>query len=557
MMKVLQGKGVSDGIAIGKIRLYVRDEINVMRTKIDDPEAELLRYNTARLEAMEQLNALYKSALTEMGENNAMIIGVHCMMLEDPDYNNSVEGLIRRHSVNAEYAVSVTADNFARLFAVMEDDYMRERAADIRDISRRVLKCLTHKQSQQPADDDDYCIICAQDLSPSETVQLDKKKVLGFCTARGSSTSHTAILARTMAIPAVTGLGEELSELHDGDELIVDGSTGRLYINPDEPTRKEMFRKLEKAHRRNERLSELRGHDNITIDGQRVNLYANVGGIEDIEAALKNDCGGIGLFRSEFLYLESSEAPSEEKQFQTYKQILERMEGKRVVIRTLDIGADKQCSCFRMGCEENPALGLRGIRFCLANPAILKTQLRALYRASAYGWLAIMFPMIISVDEIRRVKMLIGAVKEELRVEGIPFREDVEIGVMIETPAAVMISDLLAKEVDFFSVGSNDLTQYTLAVDRQNPEVEHYCDPRHIALMRMIRVATENAHKHGAWIGICGEAGADLELTEALLAMHVDEISVTPTSILPLREKIRGLDLTRREKILDSIGAAW
>ena len=557
MMKILQGKGVSVGIAHGKVRLYIRDEINVMRTRIDDPDEELRRYNEARREAMEQLNALYKNALSEIGESNAMIFGVHCMMLEDPDYNSSVEGIIRRQNVNAEYAVAVTADNFARLFAVMEDDYLRERASDVRDISRRVLKCLTHMQSQLMDTDDEGCIICAQDLSPSETVQLDKKKVLAFCTARGSSTSHTAILARTMSIPAVAGLGEELSELHDGDEVIVDGGTGRLYINPEEVTRKEMLHKLEMATRRMAFLSTLRGHDNITQDGHRVNLYANVGGLEDISAALENDCGGIGLFRSEFLYLDDGEVPSEEKQFETYKQILERMEGKRVVIRTLDIGADKQYGCFTLAKEENPALGFRGIRFCFAYPEIFRTQLRALYRASVYGWLGIMFPMIISVSEIRRIKEIIEEVKAELRAEGIPFREDVELGVMIETPSAVMISDLLAKEVDFFSVGSNDLLQYTLAVDRQNPEVEHYCDTRHIALLRMIRVTAENAHKNGAWIGICGEAGADLELTEAFLAMGVDELSVTPSAILPLREKIRGLDLSRREKILSAIGAAW
>ncbi|MBE6901050.1 MAG: phosphoenolpyruvate--protein phosphotransferase [Ruminococcaceae bacterium] len=555
-MKIIQGKGVSSGIALGRVRMYIRDEINVMRINIDNPDAEYERYNAARLEAMAQLNALYKNALTEMGENNAMIFGVHCMMLEDPDYNNSVEGIIRRQSVNAEYAVAATADNFARMFAVMEDDYLRERASDVRDISRRVLKCLMHKQVQQ-MDANDSCVICAQDLAPSETVQFDKKKVLAFCTARGSSTSHTAILARTLGIPAVTGIGDELAELRDGDAIIVDGGTGRLYINPDELTYREMLHKLECAKHRTAYLSTLRGHDNITQDGHRVNLYANVSSLEDVAIALDNDCGGIGLFRSEFLYLDRGEAPTEEQQFLIYRQILERMEGKRVVIRTLDIGADKQYGCFTLAKEENPALGLRGIRFCLANPMLFKTQLRALFRASAYGWLAIMFPMIISVEEIRRIKEIITDVKDELRREHLPFREDVELGVMIETPAAVMISDLLAKEVDFFSVGSNDLTQYTLAVDRQNPEVEQYSDPRHVALLRMIRITCENAHKVGAWVGICGEVGADEELTEAFLAMGVDELSVTPTEILPLREKIRGLDLSRREKILSAIGVAW
>lgn len=556
MMKILQGKGVSDGIAYGKVQLYIRDEINVMRSRIDDADEELARYNAARLEAMEQLNALYKNALSEIGETNAMIFGVHCMMLEDPDYNNSVEGIIRRQSVNAEYAVAVTSDNFARLFAVMEDDYLRERASDVRDISRRVLKCLLHQQSQQVRSGEGS-IICAQDLSPSETVQLDKSTVLAFCTARGSSTSHTAILARTMGIPAVTGLGDELSELHDGDEIIVDGGTGRLYINPDELTRSEMLRKLEKAKHRKAFLDTLRGHDNVTQDGHRINLFANVAAIEDISIAQKNDCGGIGLFRSEFLYLDSGEAPSEQKQFETYKEILQRMDDKRVIMRTLDIGADKQFGCFSLSQEENPALGLRGVRFCFAHPKVFRTQLRALYRASVYGWLGIMFPMIISVEEIRSIKTIIEEVKSELRAEGLPFREDVELGVMIETPAAVMISDLLAKEVDFLSIGTNDLTQYTLAVDRQNPEVEHYCDTKHIALMRMIRIAAENAHKNGAWIGICGEIGADTSLTEVFLAMGVDELSVTPSAILPLREKVRGLDLSRREKILASIGTAW
>ena len=556
MMKIIQGKGVSGGIALGRVRMYIRDEINVMRISVEDADAEFERYNAARLEAMAQLNSLYKNALTEMGENNAMIFGVHCMMLEDPDYNSSVEGIIRRQSVNAEYAVAATADNFARMFAVMEDDYLRERASDVRDISRRVLKCLMHKQAQTMSANDSS-IICAQDLAPSETVQFDKRKVLAFCTARGSSTSHTAILARTLGIPAVTGLGDELAELRDGDAIIVDGGTGRVYINPDELTYREMLHKLECAKHRTAYLSTLRGHENITQDGHRVNLYANISGLEDVGIALDNDCGGIGLFRSEFLYIDSEELPTEEQQFGVYRQILERMDGKRVVIRTLDIGADKQYGCLTLEKEENPALGLRGIRFCLANPALFKTQLRALYRASAYGWLAIMFPMIISVEEIRRIKDIISEVKEELRREHLPFREDVELGVMIETPAAVMISDLLAKEVDFFSIGSNDLTQYTLAVDRQNPEVEHYCDARHVALLRMIRITCENAHKTGAWVGICGEAGADAELTEAFLAMGVDELSVTPTEILPLREKIRGLDLSRREAILSAIGAVW
>ena len=555
-MKILQGKGVSQGIAFGKVKFFRRDEVSVKRGRVEDADAELVRYLNAKRAALAQLDELYTRTLSEAGKQEAEIFSVHRMMIEDPDFNSSVERIIRRQNINAEYAVAMTSRNFAEMFSIIEDDFMRERVADVQDVSNRLVRCLMNKQASQQ-DNRGKCVVCADDFSPSETAQMDRDSVVSLCTSRGSATSHTAILARTLGIPAVVGLRDEFYEICDGDEIIVDGGSGLLYVDPDEETKERMQRRQaeELLHRR--RLNELRGRDNITRDGHRIGLYANIGGLEDIDAAILNDCGGIGLFRSEFLYLDSSEPPSEELQYDIYRQALSRMKGKRVIIRTLDIGADKQASCFVLPREENPALGVRGIRFCFANPEVFRTQLRALLRASVHGRLGIMFPMIISVSEIRRIKEIIEEVKAELRAEGIPFREDVELGVMIETPSAVMISDLLAKEVDFFSVGSNDLLQYTLAVDRQNPEVEHYCDTRHIALLRMIRVTAENAHKNGAWIGICGEAGADLELTEAFLAMGVDELSVTPSAILPLREKIRGLDLSRREKILSAIGAAW
>ena len=552
-MITMQGKGVSCGIAMGTVRVYFRDEINVQRISVKDTQAELTRYKEAKEQALAELNELYKKALKEIGEEDALIFGMHCMMLEDPDYNNSIEGIIRRQKVNAEYAVVLTMENLRRVFDVMEDSYIRERAADVQDVSQRVLKCLTHhKTIRREAQQDS--VVCADDLSPSETIQLDRNNILAFCTARGSATSHTAILARTMGIPAVTGLGDGLLHLNDGDEIIVDGDSGMVYVNPDDVTRAAMSSKREEHLRRTHHLRSLRDRDNITQDGHRINIYANIGGVADIPAALENGAGGIGLMRSEFLYLDRSEAPSEEEQFAIYRTALEKMEGKRVIIRTLDIGADKQARCFRHEQEENPALGIRGIRFCFAHPEVFRIQLRALYRASVYGKLAIMFPMISSIEDVRMCKAVIAQVKRELEQQGIPYCKDVEIGVMIETPGSVLITDLLAREVDFFSIGSNDLTQYTLAADRQNPYLEQYFNTRHISLMRMIRIAAENAHKNGAWIGICGELAADTDLTETFLAMGIDELSVSPPAILPLREKILSLNMSQKERILAEIG---
>lgn len=551
-MKVIQGKGVSGGIALGRIRLYRRDELSVMQENIDDPEEELRRFETAKQTAISQLDALYEHALKEVGEENARIFDVHRMLIEDPDYNESVEETIRSKCVNAEYAVALAADSFSEMFAAMEDEYMRERSADVLDISDRIMKCLLNK-SHELKHGGEGCIICADDLSPSETVQLDRESILAVCTAHGSGNSHTAILARTMGLPAVTNLGEAFYDLKDDAEIIVDGGSGTLYIEPDIRTKKRMLKKRADMLRYNERLKWLRGKDNVTRDGHRVNVYANVNSVEDIGAALENDCGGIGLFRSEFLYLGSTSYPTEEYQYRTYRRILERMHGKRVIIRTLDIGADKQIGYFNLAKEENPALGYRAIRICLSRPDIFKTQLRALLRASVHGKLGIMFPMIISLEEIREIKALLAQAKSELAAEKKPYSEDVEIGVMIETPAAVMISDLLAREVDFFSIGSNDLAQYTLAVDRLSSDLEGIFDTRHKALLRMIKMAADNAHSSGAWIGICGELGGDTELTEVLLAMGIDGFSVSPSRILPLREKIQSLDLTRGEELLSRV----
>lgn len=549
-MKIIQGKGVSGGIAFGRIRLYRRADISVNQLRIDDPDEELRRFDAAKQQALQQLDRLYERALTEVGEENAQIFDAHRMLLDDPDYNDSVEGTIRSLFVNAEYAVSVASDDFSEMFAAMEDEYMRERSADVRDVSRRIMRCLLDLSEDA---DDDSCggsVICADDLSPSETVQLGRETVLAFCTAQGSANSHTAILARTMNIPAVTGIGEEFFYLKGGEEVIVDGASGTLYIDPDLATKKEMLRKRAAEMKRRESLMTLRGMDNVTKDGRRVNVLANVAGLQDVSAAIDNDCGGIGLFRSEFMYLESSDYPTEEYQFRIYKRVLESMKGKRVIIRTLDIAADRQTELFGSDRIDNPALGFRAIRVCLNRPDIFRTQLRALMRASVYGNLGIMFPMIISVEEIRETKALLAQVREELKAEGIPYRDDVEIGIMIETPAAVMISDLLAKEVDFFSIGSNDLTQYTLAADRLNPEFDSHSYVHHKALLRMIKMTADNAHKEGAWVGICGELGGDTTLTELFIAMGVDEFSVAPSQILPLRERILGLDMSGGEKVL-------
>ena len=537
-MITISGKSVFGGVSIGKLLFYQRKEKVVKRTRIDDVDAEWKRFLEAKDTAVAQLKGLYDKALEDVGEANAMIFEIHQMMLEDLDYLESIENIIRTQEVNAEFAVATTADNFARMFAAMDDAYMQGRAADVKDVSERVLDILCGVDSGLK-DMKEPCIIAADDLAPSETVQLDKSKVLGFATMYGSSNSHTAILARTMNIPAVIGLGEELRKEYSGKEAVIDGFTGTLYIDPDEETMAEMKEKRAKDLEQKALLEQLKGKENVTKSGQKINIYANIGDVSDLGAVLKNDAGGIGLFRSEFLYLGNTDFPTEEQQFSVYKQVAESMAGKKVIIRTLDIGADKQVDYFGLDKEENPALGYRAIRICLTRPEIFKTQLRALYRAAVYGNISIMFPMIISVGEVRRIKEIIAEVKEELKSEGIPYREDVELGIMIETPASVMVSRELAKEVDFFSVGTNDLTQYTLAIDRQNSKLDEFYDPHHPAVLAMIKMAAENAHAEGAWIGICGELGADLELTEEFLRMGLDELSVSPSMVLPLRKRIR------------------
>ena len=537
-MITIQGKSVFGGVSIGKLMFYKRNEKVIKREHISDADAEWKRFEAAKGQAVDQLKELYEKALEDVGEANAMIFEIHQMMLEDLDYLESIENIIRSQEVNAEYAVATTADNFAQMFASMDDAYMQGRAADVKDVSERVLDILCGvsagvKEMTEP------CIIAADDLAPSETVQLDKSKVLGFATMYGSSNSHTAILARTMNIPAVIGLGETLSSQYDGKMAVIDGFTGILYVDPDEETLARMQEKRAKDLEQKELLNQLKGKENVTRSGQKINVYANIGNVSDLGAVLRNDAGGIGLFRSEFLYLENSTFPTEEQQFAVYKQVAESMAGKKVIIRTLDIGADKQVDYFNLDKEENPALGYRAIRICLTRPEIFKTQLRALYRAAVYGNLSIMFPMIISVSEVKKIKEIIAEVQAELKAEGIPYKEDVELGVMIETPAAVMISRELAKEVDFFSVGTNDLTQYTLAIDRQNQKLDTFYDPHHPAVLAMIKMAADNAHAEGKWIGICGELGADLELTEEFLKMGLDELSVSPALVLPLRKRIR------------------
>ncbi len=537
-MITISGKSVFGGVSIGKLLFYQRNSKVIKRTHIDDVDAEWKRFQEAKDTAVDQLKGLYEKALADVGEANAMIFEIHQMMLEDLDYLESIENIIRTQEVNAEYAVATTADKFAQMFAAMDDAYMQGRAADVKDVSERVLDILSGadtglKEMKEP------CIIAADDLAPSETVQLDKSKVLGFATQYGSSNSHTAILARTMNIPAIIGMGEELLKEYSGRDAIIDGFTGTLYIDPDEETLKAMQEKREKDLEQKALLEQLKGKENITKSGQKINVYANIGNVSDLGAVLKNDAGGIGLFRSEFLYLENTDFPTEEQQFSVYKQVAESMAGKKVIIRTLDIGADKQVDYFGLDKEDNPALGYRAIRICLTRPEIFKTQLRALYRAAMFGNISIMFPMIISVNEVLRIKEIIAEVKEELKNEGIPYKEDVELGIMIETPASVMVSRELAKEVDFFSVGTNDLTQYTLAIDRQNSKLDEFYDPHHPAVLAMIKMAAENAHAEGAWIGICGELGADLELTEEFLKMGLDELSVSPSMVLPLRKRIR------------------
>lgn len=537
-MITIQGKGVYGAVAIGQISFFERGEISVKRERVADTAKERERFEKARKFALGELSALYDKALKEIGETNAQIFDIHQMMLEDLDYIDSVANIIENQHMNAEYAVAVTADNFAMMFSSMDDEYMKERAADVKDVSNRLLRCFKQTDGSRSLTGDGL-IICADDLAPSETVQLDKSKVLAFVTQKGSLNSHTAILARTMNIPAVVGAGEALAPEYDGKTAIVDGYTGEVFIDPDEDTLAKMQQKKQEDEKKKALLSELKGKENVTLDGRKINIFANIGGLSDIGAVLLNDAGGIGLFRSEFLYLENSDFPSEEQQFTTYKKVLESMAGKKVIIRTLDIGADKKIDYFHLDPEENPALGYRAIRICLAQKEVFKTQLRALYRASVFGNLSIMFPMIISREEILEIKQIVENVKQELKEEGVPFCDDVEIGIMIETPAAAVISDVLAPEVDFFSVGTNDLTQYTLAVDRQNPKLDRFYDPHHEAVLRLIQFATDNAHKHGKWIGICGELGADLSLTERFLKMGIDELSVSPALVLSLRDKVR------------------
>ena len=538
VMQTYRGKSVFGGVAVGKICVYQKGEQTVKRTKIENTEQEKARFNAAVQESIRQLGELYEKAVKEVGEANAAIFEIHQIMLEDEDYLDAVQNIIDTQKVNAEYAVAVTGDNFAQMFAAMEDEYMRGRAADVKDISERIVRVLSGGAGQG-IHTDEPVIILADDLAPSETVQLEKDKVLSFVTVHGSVNSHTAILARTMSIPALIGTDVALDETVDGKFAVVDGTNGVLYVEPDEETLETMRRRQQEEQEKKELLQTLKGRETVTMDGKKIRLYANIGNSKDLASVIQNDAAGIGLFRSEFLYLEKETFPTEEEQFQVYKQVAETMAGKPVIIRTLDIGADKQCDYFELKKEENPAMGCRAIRICLTRPEIFKTQLRALYRASAYGQIAIMFPMIISVKEVKQIKVIIEEVKAELREAQIPFREDVELGIMIETPAAVMISDLLAKEVDFFSIGTNDLTQYTLAIDRQNSKLDNIYDAHHPAVLRMIQQTIENGHKAGCWVGICGELGADMTLTETFLKMGIDELSVSPTFVLPIRKLIR------------------
>ena len=534
-MEKYTGKSIFKGIAIGKILFYQKGEQPVKRVKVEDTAEQIKRYEDARAKAAEQLQGLYEKALKEVGEANAAVFEVHQMMLEDDDYIDSVVNIIETQQVNAEFAVATTGDNFAKMFAEMEDDYFKARAADVKDISERMVNILSGNESGGALGDEPV-IVVAEDLAPSETVQMDKEKLLAFVTRLGSANSHTAILARTMNIPALIEV--DIKEEWNGKMAVVDGYTGTFYIDPDEETLKKMQEKKEEDIKARELLQELKGKEDITVDGKHIKLYANIGGVKDVTSVLANDAAGIGLFRSEFLYLEADNYPDEEAQFQAYKTVAENMAGKKVIVRTLDIGADKQVDYFNLAHEENPAMGYRAIRICLDRRDIFRTQLRALLRASAYGNNGIMYPMIISVDEVKEIKKIVESIKTELTEKGIEYGE-VEQGIMIETPAAVMISDLLAEEVDFFSIGTNDLTQYTLAIDRQNSKLDNIYDSHHPAVLRMIQKTIENGHKAGCWVGICGELGADMTLTETFLKMGIDELSVSPTFVLPIRKLIR------------------
>ena len=544
-MEKYQGKSVYRAIAVGRISIFKRQDVQVKRIKVEDINAEIARLEAAKENAIAQLQEIYEKALREVGEANAQIFEIHMMMVEDDDYNEAIIEMIHGQNVNAEYAVAVTADNFAEMFSSMDDSYMQARAADVRDISNRIIACMSDVGCDNSVSDEKV-IICADDLAPSETVSLDKDKVLAFVTAHGSSNSHTAILARNMNIPAIIGVGEQfLGQIKDGDMAIADGFAGQFIWDPDEETLAAAKQKLEAESEKKALLQKLKGKENITLDGTRINIYANIGSVDNIGAVLLNDAGGIGLFRSEFLYLENNDYPTEEEQFKVYKRALESMATKKVIIRTLDIGADKQADYFKLDKEENPALGLRAIRLCLSRPEIFKVQLRALYRASVYGKLGIMFPMITSVSELEKILAICEQVKKELTADNIEYADSIELGIMIETPAAAIISDKLAAMVDFFSVGTNDLTQYTLACDRQNPHIERFCDPHHEAILRLIEMSAQNAHKYGAWIGICGELAADTTLTETFLRMGIDELSVSPSFVLKVRDAVRKIDLTK------------
>ena len=540
-MEKFAGKSIFRKVAIGKIFFYEKNTAVVKRTKIEDAKTELDRFEHAKETAKAQLQNLYEKALQEVGDSGAAIFEVHMMMIDDLDYNGSIQNMIESQSVNAEYAVAMTGDNFSTMFAEMDDDYMKARAADVKDISERLVSVLSGVDNDM-GNLDEPVILVADDLAPSETVQMDKSKLLAFVTEHGSSNSHTAILARTMNIPAIIGVPIK-KEWH-GHMAIVDGYAGCVIIDPDEEEIEKAQKAVAEEEEKQKLLKALKGEKTITKDGKEIHLYANIGSVADTAAVLMNDAEGIGLFRSEFLYLESDTYPTENEQFNAYKTVAENMAGKKVIIRTLDIGADKQVDYFELDKEENPALGYRAIRICLTRQEVFKTQLRALLRASAYGNISIMFPMIIAVDEVRKIKQILKEVKDELREQGIPFK-DVEVGVMIETPAAVMVSEQLAQEVDFFSIGTNDLTQYTLAIDRQNPKLDEFYDAHHPAVLKLIQMTIENGHKGGAWVGICGELGADLELTETFLRMGVDELSVSPTFVLPIRNRVRSLDLSQ------------
>ncbi|MCI8859606.1 MAG: phosphoenolpyruvate--protein phosphotransferase [Lachnospiraceae bacterium] len=538
-MDTYTGKSIFKKIAIGKILFYQKGEQTIKRTHIEEVDAELKRYEKARAAAIEQLDALHEKALKEVGEANAAVFEVHAMMLEDDDYVDSIVNIIESQQVNAEFAVATTGDNFSKMFANMDDDYFKARAADVKDISERMINILSGKEGDQVIGDQPV-IVVADDLAPSETVQMDKKKLLGFVTKYGSANSHTAILARTMNIPALIGV--DIQEEWNGKLAVVDGYEGILYLEPDGETLARLQKRQQEDMETEKLLQQMKGKEDVTLDGRHIRLYANIGGVKDVADVLANDAAGIGLFRSEFLYLEANDYPDEETQFRAYKTVAENMAGRKVIVRTLDIGADKQADYFKLDKEENPAMGYRAIRICLERTDIFKTQLRALLRASAFGNIAIMYPMIISVDEVRKIKRIFEEVKQELKEQAIPFG-DVEQGIMIETPAAVLISDMLAPEVDFFSIGTNDLTQYTLAIDRQNMKLDHFYDSHHPAVLRMIQMIVENGHKHGCWVGICGELGADMTLTKTFLEMGIDELSVSPAFVLPIRKMIRELSI--------------